>query len=109
MRAMGGARREVDEKRLVRPGGFLLAAPADRLLGHRLTKVPRRILMWRLDRRGVLVERRVPLARLPALEPVPVVEPLAYRPAIEGAGETELVVGCVVPLAESRRAVIVFA
>jgi hypothetical protein len=41
------------------------------------------IVVRRLDRRGVLEERRVPLARLSSLEPVPVVEAFAGRPAVE--------------------------
>ena len=61
MRRVGGARREVDEERLVGQQRFLLARPGDRLVGQVLGEVV--ALGWRLgrlDRRRALVQRRDP-------------------------------------------------
>src|SRR5262245_14115451 len=69
--------------------------------------MPPRVVVRGLDGGGVLVERRVPLARLSTLEPEPIVETLADRPAIERTRGAELVVRCVVPLAEGSGAVLI--
>src|SRR4029079_16659195 len=69
--------------------------------------MPVRIVVRRFDRRGVLEKRRVPLARLAALESVPVVEALARRPAIEWTRGAQFVVRRVVPLSKGRRAVVI--
>ncbi len=100
VRTVGGAWREVDEKRFVRRGRLLLADPADRPARHGLREVPVGIVVRRLDWRGVLEQRRVPLARLAALESEEVAEALAGRPAVERSGGAQLMVGGVVSLAE---------
>src|SRR5262245_19459203 len=107
MRSMSRTRRKVDEERLVRRGGLLLSDPTDRSLGERLGEVPLRVVVWHLDGRGVLEERRVPLVRLAALESVEVVEPLARRPPIVGTTDAKLVVGRVVPLAKRSGGVLI--
>ena len=83
--AWRGARREVHEERLVGHQRLLLAHPPDRLVRHVLGEVValfRRLL--RLDRRGALVDGRIPLVGLAADEAVEVLEPAAAgRPLIE--------------------------
>src|SRR5262245_52778220 len=109
MRSVRGTRRKIDEERFVRRSSLLLPNPADRLLGQRFGEVPRRVVVGHLDRRGVLEERRVPLIRLAALEPVEVVEALASRPPLVGTAGAELVVGRVVPLAEGGGRILIAA
>src|SRR5262245_24343449 len=107
MRGVTGARRKVDEERLVGCGGLLLPDPTDRPLGDRFGEVPLRVVVRHLDRGGVLEERRKPLVRLAALESVEVVETLAGRPPVVGPAGAELVVGRVVPFAEGGGGVLV--
>src|SRR5262245_57270264 len=102
MRRVARTGSEIDEERLFRRRRFLLADPADRLLRHGFGEVPVFLVVRRFDGRRVLVEWRFPLARLSALEPIPVVESLSDGPAIERPACTELVVGRVVPFAERR-------
>src|SRR3954468_16635089 len=83
VRAVTGPRREVDKKGLVGCTRLLLADPRDGFLGDRFREMPVRIVVRRLDRRGVLEERRVPLTRFSSLEPVPVIKAFAGGPAIE--------------------------
>src|SRR5258705_9321234 len=106
---MTGTRREVNEERLFRSDRFLLADPGDRPLRHRFGEMPLRVGVRRLDGRGVLVERRVPLTCLSTLEAVPVVESFSNRPAIERTSGAKLVVGCVVPFPEGGSAVLITA
>ena len=82
VRGVGGTRREVHEERLVRQQRLLLAHPVDRLIGQILGQV---IALGRglrrLNRRGALIQRRVPLVVLAADESVEVLEPAtAGRP-----------------------------
>ena len=75
VRRVRRARRKVDEERLVRGETLLLSDPGDRLVGHVVDQVVAffgRLL--RLDRRGPLVERRVPLVGLAADEAVEILE-----------------------------------
>src|SRR5262245_65928338 len=107
MRGVTGARRKVDEERLVGCGGLLLPDPTDRPLGDRFGEVPLRVVVRHLDRGGVLEERRKPLVRFATLEPVEVAETLAGRPAIVGAARAKFVIWRVVPLAEGGGGVLV--
>jgi hypothetical protein len=82
MRRAGG---EVHEERLVRHQRLLLPHPAHRSVGQVLGQV---VALFRggrrLDRRGAVVQRRVPLVVLPADEPVERLEPTAgRRPRVE--------------------------
>src|SRR6188472_3578916 len=106
---MAGARGEVNEERLFGRRRLLLADPGDGSLGDCLGEMPPRVVVRRLDGRGVLVERRVPLARLSPLEAVPVIEPFSDRPAIKRTGGAQLVVGRVVPFPEGGGAVLIAA
>ena len=85
VRGVRGARREIDEERLLRHQRLLLMHPADGAVGHVLGEV---VALFgggrRLDRRHALVERRVVLARLAADKAVEVLEaPAAGRPGVE--------------------------
>src|SRR3954471_19112420 len=100
MRGVSGARREIDEEWFLRCGCLLLADPTDRLLGDGFGEMPLRIVVRRLDGRGIFEERRMPLVRLPTLEAVEIIEAFACWPAIVGAAGAKFVVGRVVPLAE---------
>ena len=85
VRGVGGARREVDEERLLRHQRLLLAHPVDGVVGQVLGEV---VALFgrgrRLDRRQALVERRLPLAGLAADEAVEVLEAAAAgRPGVE--------------------------
>ena len=85
VRGVGGARREVDEERLVRRQRLLLADPGDRLVGHVLHQVVALFGRLRhLDRRGAFEKCRIPLVRLSADEAVEVFEAAAAaRPGVE--------------------------
>src|SRR5580658_3728089 len=98
--AMTGAWRKIDEERLFRRGCLLLSDPANCLFGHGFGEMPLRVVMRRLDRRGVLEQRRVPLARLSTLKPVPVAKAFARGPAVEGPVGAELEVRGIMPFAE---------
>ena len=105
---VGGAGGEIGEDRPVRGDRFLLADPADAVVGQ----VARQLValfgrLVRFDRRRAAVERREELVRLAADEPVEIVEPHVGRPAVERAGGGGLVVGDVVVLAEPGRGVAV--
>ena len=109
VRSVRGARREVHEERPVRGQRLLLARPGDRLVRHVVHEVVA-VLGGapRLDRRRVLVDRRVPLVRLPAEEAVEVLEPAArVRPVIERSDRARLPHRHLVALAELRCAVAV--
>ena len=109
VRRMGRAGREVDEERLVGREGLLLTDPGDGLVGHVLHQVVALLgrLLW-LDRRGALIERRVPLVRLAADEAVEVLEAAAARgPGIERTGRARLPHRHLVALAELGRGVAV--
>src|SRR5678816_1157937 len=69
--------------------------------------MPFRVVMRLLYGRVVLKQRSVPLVRLSALEPKPIIEALARRPTVEGATRAKFVVRCVVPLAKRSRAVLI--
>ena len=107
MRRVRGARREVDEERLVRQQRFLLARPGDRLVGQVFGQV---IALGgrlrRLDRRRALIEGRVPLVVLAADEAVEVLEAAAAgRPRVERSCRTGLPHRDLVAFAELRRRV----
>src|SRR6185436_19168826 len=107
VRGMTGTRREVDEEWHIGRNRFLLADPRNCALGHRFGEMPFRIVVRRLDGRGVLVEWRVPLARLSSLESVPIAEAFSDRPPIERTGSAELVIRGVVPFSERGGAVLI--
>src|SRR6185503_6812799 len=107
VRAVAGPRREVEKEGRVRCTRLLLADPRDRLRGDGFREMPGGVVVRRLDRRGILEERRVPLARLSALESIPVIETFARRPAVEWARGAQLMVGRVVPFPEGGRAVVI--
>ena len=109
VRRVRRAGREVDEERLVGGETLLLADPANRLVGHVLHQVVALFgRLLRLDRRGALVERRVPLVGLAADESVEVLEAAAAgRPGIERAGRARLPDRHFVALAELRGGVAV--
>ena len=103
---VGRAGREVDEERLVGRQRLLLRDPGHGLVGHVLHEVV--ALFGRLlglDRRGALVERRVPLVRLAADEAVEVFEAAAARgPGVERPDRARLPHRHFVALAELRGA-----
>ena len=98
------AGREVDEERLVGRETLLLPDPANRLVGHVLHQVVALFgRLPRLDGRGPLVERRVPLVGLAADESVEVLEAAsARRPGIERSGRARFPDRHFVTLAELR-------
>ena len=109
VRRMGRAGREVDEERLVGRERLLLADPVDGLVGHVLHEVVALLgRLLRLDRRGALVQRRVPLVGLAADEAVEILEAASARgPCIERPGRARLPNRHLVALAELRRIIAV--
>ena len=109
VRRVGRAGREVDEERLVGRQRLLLRHPGHRLVGHVLHEVI--ALFGRLlgfDRRGALVQRRVPLVRLAADEAVEILEAAAARgPCVERPDRACLPHRHFVALAELRRGIAV--
>ena len=106
---VGGAWRVVDEERLVRHERLLLAHPAHAVVGEVVGEVIALLGRGgRLDRRGALVEGRVPLVVLATDEAVEVLEPPALRrPRVERPHRRGLPHGHLVALAELRRRVAV--
>ena len=104
VRRVGRAGREVDEERLVRGERLLLRDPLHRLVGHVVHQVVALLgRLLRLDRRGALIQRRVPLVGLAADEAVEVLEAAAARgPGIERPGRARLPHRHFVALAELR-------
>ena len=104
VRRVRRAGRKVDEERLVRGETFLLSDPGNRLVGHVLDQVVALLGRFlRLDRRGPLVERRVPLVGLAADEAVEILEAAtAGRPGVERSGRTRFPDRHFVALAELR-------
>ena len=104
VRRVRGARREVDEERLVGQQRLLLARPGDELVGQvfgEVVALGRRLR--RLDRRGALIQRRIPLVVLAADEAVEVLEPAAAgRPGGERTRRARLPHRHFVALAELR-------
>ena len=101
--------REVHEERLVRQQRLLLTDPRRGLVGHVLGEVVAVLggAPW-LDRRGAVVDRRIPLVGLAADEPVEVLEAAATcRPRVERSDRARLVHRHLVALAELRRRVAV--
>ena len=89
MRRMGRARREINEERLVGRERLFRANPGDRVVRH----VRHQMVVWivrRLDRRHVFIERRMPLVRFAADEPIKFVEAGSGRPAVGRPGDAEL-------------------
>ena len=107
MRRVRGARREVDEERLVGHQRLLLARPGDGLVGQVFGQVVALGgRLGRLDRRRAFVQGRVPLVVLAADEAVEVLEPAAAgRPRIERPRRARLPDRHLVALAELRRRV----
>ena len=109
VRRVGRAGREIDEERLVRRQRLLLRYPGHGLVGHVLHEVI--ALFGRLlgfDRRGAFVQRRVPLVRLAADEPVEILEAAAARrPCVERPDRAGFPHRHFVTLAELRRGVAV--
>src|SRR5271163_1032514 len=62
------------------------------------------VVRW-LDGCRVLIERRIPLARLAPVESVPIIKSFAGRPAIERTRSTQLMIRRTVPLTEGGGAV----
>src|SRR5262245_51626663 len=69
--------------------------------------MPLRTVVWHLNGRRVFEQRREPLVRFAALEPIEVVKTFSRRPTLVRTADAELVVGSVVPLAEGRRRVLI--
>ena len=107
VRSVRGTGREVHEERPVGRQRLLLLRPGDRLVRHVVHEVVAVLgRAPRLERRRVLVDRRVPLVRLPAEEAVEVLEPAAgVRPVVERPDRARLPRRDLVALAELRRAV----
>ena len=100
---VGGARRVVDEERLVGHQRLLLANPGDRLVGHVLGEVvPLLGGLRRVEGRRALVDGRVVLVGLTADEPVEVLEPTVGGPLPERAHRARLPHGHLVALTELR-------
>ena len=99
---MGGAGGEVDKEGLVGGEHLLLSNPLDGLVGHVRHEVVALLgSLLVLDRRGALVERRIPLVRLATEEAVEVLEATAAgRPRLKGADGAGLPDGDFVVLAE---------
>ena len=60
----------------------MLLEPADGLVGKVFAQVVL-VVVWRLDRRGVLVQARLPLRRLAGDEAIEMIETVAGRPTVE--------------------------
>ena len=107
VRGMRRAGREIHEERLVGHERLLLAHPPDRLVRHVLGEVIaflRRLLG--LDRRGAVVDRRIPLVGLAAEKAVEVLESAAASgPLVHRAERTRFPDRDLVALAELRRRV----
>ena len=104
---MGRAGRKVDEEGLIGNERLLLPNPVNGLVRHIFHQVI--ALFGRLldlDGGGALIERRIPLVRLAADEPVEVFESASPgRPRIEGPGRTGLPDRNLMALAELRRCI----
>ena len=107
VRRVGRAGREIDEEGLVGRQRLLLRDPGHRLVGHvrhEVVALFRRL--FRLDRRGALVQRRIPLVRLAADEAIEVLEAAAARgPCVERPDRARLPHRHFVAFAELRRGV----
>ena len=101
MRRMSAPGREVHEERLLLVLRPHPVQPLDRLVGHRVREVEV-LVLGHADRRVVLRDHGIELARLAAEEAPEVVEAPGVRPAVEGARRALHVVGRQVPLAEGR-------
>ena len=86
VRRVRGARREVDEERLVGRQRLLVLDPGHRLVRHVGHEVVVRVVR-QLDLGDAVVEVGRPLVGLAADEAVELVEALVGRPAVEGAGD----------------------
>ena len=103
VRGMRGARRVVDEERLVGHQRLLLRDPVDRVIGHVLREVvPLLGCPVGLHGDRVLVDRRRVLVRLAADEAVEVLEARARRPRAERAHGARLPDRHLVALPELR-------
>ena len=106
VRRVRGARREVDEERLIRHQRLLLVDPVDRPVGHVLGEVVallRRAVGF--DRNRPVVKRRRVLVGLTPDEPVEILKPAARGPGVEGAHRACLPHRDLVALAELRSGV----
>ncbi len=92
VRRVGRAGREVDEERFIGCQRLLLRHPGHRLVGHVRHEVVALFgRLFRLDRRGPLVERGIPLVRLAADKAVEVLEPAAAGgPCVERSDRARL-------------------
>ena len=101
MRRVSGARRVVEEERLVRGDGLRVHDELDGLVGDVLTEVVALLRARRLVHRVVVVgELGVPLARLGPEEAVPPLEAAARRPVAARRREVHLDGRAQVPLAD---------
>ena len=101
MRRVSGARRVVQEERLVRGDRLGVHDELDRLVGDVLTEVVALLRALRLVHRVVVVgQLGVPLARLGAEEAVPALEASPGRPVATRRGEVHLDGRAQVPLAD---------
>ena len=107
VRRMDGAGHVVDEEWLVLIDRGDAVHIFDRIVGHRRDQVPARVVVVRVDRRGVAEEIRLPLVGVAADEAVKVVEAHARRPLVERPGLARLELRGVVVLAEPGRPVAV--
>ena len=108
VRAVAGARRPVEEERLVRRERLMSSQPVDAALREVFAQMIL-LVVRRLDRVGVLDEAWFPLRGLAGEEAVEIVEAMSGRPAVERAHRRRLIGGRVVPFADRRRLVPVVA
>ena len=101
VRRVAGARRVVEEERLLRHDRLRVADELERLVRDVVGEVVALLRGARLvDGVVVVDEVRVPLVRLGAEEPVPALEAAAARPVPSRRGEVHLVGRAQVPLAD---------
>ena len=101
---MAGARRVVQEERLLRGDRLGVADELDRLVRQILREVVALLRGLGLIDRVVVVDQvRIPLVRLRPEEPVPALEAPTGRPVPARRREVHLVVGAQVPLADHVR------
>jgi hypothetical protein len=84
VRRVGGARRVLDEDRLVGLDLVHARHVVDRVVGHAGDQVPARLALERIDLRGVAEQVGLPLVGVAADEAVEVLEAHAGGPLVEG-------------------------
>jgi hypothetical protein len=107
MRCVGGASRVVQQPRLARCERVLHTHPRNCLIGQIAVEYVVRVAQIRLDRRGILVQRRVPLVTVAPNEPVEVFKAQSGRPQVERPRLARHPVRHIMHFAESCRVVAV--